>query len=151
MVCWLLAIWGVFSGVFGLYFIVLVAVVGGTERIGSWVGLTGIADLALLVALLLVFPFAVLLLVCLPLCALVVVLQHRRPPPQRNRGLLKTALLTGCLASFIGFVLGSTYGSIMVIVGFAPWEEGARAGILLLGSVLAFTSGFRAWRYFRSL
>ena len=151
MLCWLLAIWGVVSGVFALYFIVLVAVAEGAERIGSWTGLPGIADLAVLVALLLAFPLAVLLLVCLPLCALVIVLQHRRPPPQRNRRLLKTALLVGAIASFIGFTLGGAYGTMMLFVGFTPWAEGARAGILVVGSALAFTSGFRALRYFRSL
>ena len=60
-------------------------------------------------------------------------------------------LLAGCLASFIGSFLGSTYGAMLLIAGFAPWEEGATAGVLVLGSVLAFTSGFRTWRYFRSL
>ncbi len=151
MVCWLLVIWGVVSGVFALYFIVLVAVAEGAERIGSWTGLTGLADLALLLALLLAIPLAVLLLVCLPLCALVIVLQHRRRPPQRNRRLLKAALLVGCIASFVGFILGGAYGAMMLVAGFTPWAEGARAGILVVGSALAFTSGFRALRYFRSL
>ncbi len=151
MLCWLLSIWGVVSGVFALYFIVLVAVGAGAEHIGSWTGFTGIEELAVLVALLLAFPLAVLLLVCLPLCALVVVLQHRRPTPQRNRRLLKTALLVGAIASFIGCTLGGIYGAMMLISGFMPWAEGARAGILIVGSILAFTSGFRALRYFRSL
>ena len=151
MICWLLSIWGVVSGVFALSFTLLVVLGGAAEFIGSLTGLAFIEPLVWTAALLVVIPFAVLLLICLPICALVVILQHRRPPPQRNRGLLKTALLTGCLASFIGFFLGSTYGSMLLIAGFAPWEEGATAGVLVLGSILAFTSGFRTWRYFRSL
>lgn len=156
LLCWLLVIGGMVSNYIpGLYFLTFLALEEWAGKVGSRVGLTFMAPAMAVLVLALAIPFALLLLVGLPIGAVVVWLQHRRPLAQRRRLLLRRALVTGSVANFAVVVLGGSYATLLLVAGPAlGWtmpEAAVTLAVLVVVSAAAFTSGVRAWRYFRSL
>ena len=124
----------VFSGIYGLYFYVVLAAV----MLAPWLPV---------LAMVLAAPLAVLLLLILPIGALRAAMG--RPPC----GWFGRLTPVGCLVS-LGFAVA--YGGLMMVVGLAPtFADGAaetidfslswRAWVLVVG-VLAT---WRAWRWLR--
>ena len=124
----------VFSGIYGLYFYVVLAA-------------TLLAQWLLIPVLVLAVPLAVLLLLFMPAGAFYAAV---RSPPQGWLGRLTRA---GCLFSMV-FALG--YGGLMVVIATAPaFADGAgetfdlwllwRAGALAVG----FGATWRAWGWLR--
>ena len=130
----LLPWFAVFSGIYGLYFYILLAA-------------TLLAQWLLIPLLVLAAPLAVLLLLFMPAGAIYAAL--RRPP----RGWFGWVTRAGCLVS-MGFAV--VYGGLMAVIAVAPaFADGAaeildlslswRAGVLAVGVVATW----RAWRWLR--
>ena len=130
----LLPWFSLFSGTYGLYFYVVLAV-------------TLLAQWLLIPLLVLAAPLAALLLLIMPVGAVYAAV--RRPP----QGWLGRLTWAGCLVSMI-FAVG--YGGLMVVIAVVPtFADGAaetfdlsliwRAGVLAAG----FVATWRAWRWAR--
>ena len=139
--------YAVFSGVYGLYFYILLAITAAANLLGLAAGDT-ISTVLFALTLLAAIPLALLLLVVLPVGA--VWAAFRRPP----RSLFGKAVRTGCIASM---AFCAVYSVLIVSVkGYSATQGNALAllqdpwpalhAVILLGGLVV--TG-RAWLWLR--